>query len=221
MKKQLIIGIIIILLAVGLSGCNESRQNNDNEVVSQSQNQTVGHIVSFDANPDEITLGETVILQWNVTGAESVSIDNGIGTFPSVGNHTISPLKTTTYTLTAHFSVPVIIGSSKATVTIEVVSSLPVIISMEISEWNDTANTITWEVTKVEGGPVTDSDVDKFIVDENGHIASGQSVESYSGGLITQGRKYIATAPADGYYIFKITEKGFGDIYFQSNLTKY
>ena len=187
---------------------------------SGAQDSTEGSILFFDVTPDEILLGETAMLSWNVTGATSVTIDNGIGTLDPVGNITISPIQTTTYTLTADFSTDVIIGSNKATATITVSSGLPITISMTISEWDNDDNKITWNVTGVEGGPVTSSEVDAFIVDESGHIVSGQMIEK-TPGLISQGITFTVTAPSDGHYIFKITEKGFGDTLFESSLTKY
>jgi len=45
--------------------------------------------------------GGTQTLVWDVTGANSVSIDNGIGQVAVVGSRVISPITVTTYTLTA------------------------------------------------------------------------------------------------------------------------
>jgi hypothetical protein len=64
--------------------------------------------VSLEADDTSITAGGDVVLSWGATGAASVSIDNGIGEVwsgtseatPS-GTETVSPLTTTTYTITA------------------------------------------------------------------------------------------------------------------------
>jgi hypothetical protein len=58
-------------------------------------------IVAFDVSPDGIDSGEDATLLWNVTGADSVSIDNGVGDVAPAGTATVSPATTTTYTLTA------------------------------------------------------------------------------------------------------------------------
>ena len=58
-------------------------------------------IESFTASPAEIGPGATATLSWNVTGANSVSIDNGIGAVATSGNVNVTPNATTTYTLTA------------------------------------------------------------------------------------------------------------------------
>lgn len=89
MKKHLIvIGMALVLLAVGLGGCIESPK-------PPSIN------LFIVVNPDENTFNETTELVWNVTGATSVSIDNGIGGVNLTGSIIVKPTKTTTYTLTA------------------------------------------------------------------------------------------------------------------------
>jgi hypothetical protein len=58
-------------------------------------------INSFTANPATITKGDSCTLSWDVTGAESVVIDSGIGDVPSSGDIETKPSSTTTYTLEA------------------------------------------------------------------------------------------------------------------------
>ncbi|MCK4541357.1 MAG: RHS repeat protein [Spirochaetales bacterium] len=57
--------------------------------------------VTFSANPQTITIGESSTLTWNTTYANSVSIDQGIGSVDLSGSIEVSPTETTTYTLTA------------------------------------------------------------------------------------------------------------------------
>lgn len=52
------------------------------------------------AVPDTITAGQSVVLTWSTTNANSASID-GIGSVPTAGTQTVQPTQTTTYTLTA------------------------------------------------------------------------------------------------------------------------
>jgi hypothetical protein len=69
------------------------------EVVDPSQAQ----IVRFVVEPSEIALGESATLRWQVQNAQRVVIDNGIGEVSStLGEFTITPTATTTYTLTAY-----------------------------------------------------------------------------------------------------------------------
>ncbi len=58
-------------------------------------------VISFDINPATISSGGYATLIWNVTGASSVSIDQGIGQVPTAGNKLVNPTVTTNYTLTA------------------------------------------------------------------------------------------------------------------------
>jgi hypothetical protein len=58
-------------------------------------------IVVFMAAPDMVTLGQSSNLQWNVTGATTVSIDQGIGKVDVAGTKAVTPAATTTYTLSA------------------------------------------------------------------------------------------------------------------------
>ncbi|MFC1905516.1 hypothetical protein ACFLXL_01765 [Chloroflexota bacterium] len=58
-------------------------------------------INSFTAIPATITVGGSSALNWNVSGATSVSIDQGIGSVAAIGNTSASPGATTSYTLTA------------------------------------------------------------------------------------------------------------------------
>jgi hypothetical protein len=61
----------------------------------------VPKIVQFDATPSVIKPGEVSYLRWSVTDADSVSINNGIGTVALSGQMPVSPGSTTFYTLTA------------------------------------------------------------------------------------------------------------------------
>ena len=73
-------------------------------------------IGSFSAVPTTITAGSATTLSWSTTGASSVSIDNGVGDVSNTTFKTLSPTKSTTYTLTATN----IAGSATAYVTITV-----------------------------------------------------------------------------------------------------
>ncbi|MCU1232338.1 MAG: Allergen V5/Tpx family protein [Candidatus Solibacter sp.] len=73
-------------------------------------------ITSFSASPSTIVTGQSATLSWNVTGANTVSIDGGIGAVSGTGSKTVSPAQTTTYTLTATNAAGSI--TARATVTV-------------------------------------------------------------------------------------------------------
>jgi hypothetical protein len=56
---------------------------------------------SFEASPGIINPGGSSTLSWNVSGAATVSIDQGIGNVALSGTRVVLPTKATTYTLTA------------------------------------------------------------------------------------------------------------------------
>lgn len=58
-------------------------------------------ITRFDATPSTVLAGGQVELNWDTDNASSVSLDNGIGARPAKGTEIVTPLATTTYTLTA------------------------------------------------------------------------------------------------------------------------
>ena len=70
--------------------------------------------VTFNASPTTIRKGESSTLSWNVSYAESISINQGIGTVDSSGSVEVTPEANTTYELTATS------GSSTATATVAV-----------------------------------------------------------------------------------------------------
>ena len=55
----------------------------------------------FTATPSSIMLGESSTLSWSVQDADTVTIDNGVGTVAATGTVDVTPAATTTYTLTA------------------------------------------------------------------------------------------------------------------------
>ena len=77
---------------------------------------TAPAINSFSANPTVIQLGGSAGLNWNVSGADTITIDNGVGNVTASGSRTVTPTKTTTYHLTATNKA----GSTTAAATITV-----------------------------------------------------------------------------------------------------
>jgi len=59
-------------------------------------------IADFSAEPSSIERGQSSTLKWTVTGANQISIDNGVGTVQATGSRSVYPNDTTTYKLTAN-----------------------------------------------------------------------------------------------------------------------
>jgi hypothetical protein len=79
----------------------------------------VPQIVTFTASPQTISAGQSSQLCWQVIGATSISINNGIGSVQANACQTISPQTTTTYVLTATNAS----GTNQASVTVNVGST--------------------------------------------------------------------------------------------------
>jgi len=73
-------------------------------------------ISSFSATPSAITAGESATLSWSVSGATSITIDQGVGAV-SGDSESVSPTTTTTYTLAASNSAGSVTAATTVTVT--------------------------------------------------------------------------------------------------------
>jgi hypothetical protein len=99
--------IAALALAFAASGCFTGAQH---EVTPQRP-----VVRAFTATPGSILPGGTAQLAWLVTGATSLSIDQGVGTVTGTGV-AVAPAATTTYTLTATNTA----GTSARSVTVNV-----------------------------------------------------------------------------------------------------
>jgi hypothetical protein len=109
-------------------------------------------IHSFTVDPGSISPGGYTALSWDISGATSASIDQGIGKVELKGKMAIAPAKTTTYTLTAQNAAGT--SSAKARMLVSApplpTDGLPNIYlflanPMVISP--GTTSTLTWSVT--------------------------------------------------------------------------
>ncbi len=107
-------------------------------------------ISSFTANPPGISAGDTSNLSWVVSNATSVSINQGIGTVASVGNTSVSPSATTTYTLTAVNATGSATAEARVTVSPTIPAGPPVIeyfVASPPSIHPGQTSVLSWEVT--------------------------------------------------------------------------
>lgn len=76
---------------------------------------------SFSVSPTKITQGGSATLSWDVSGASTVSINQGVGTVSAKSQGVVKPKVTTTYTLSATNSG----GTTTRSITLSVVASTP------------------------------------------------------------------------------------------------
>lgn len=100
--------------------------------------------INFEVNPATLSAGGYSTLTWNVVGATSVSMDQGIGQVPLTGSKLVNPQVTTTYTLTASN----VGGTSSRSVTLVV--NPPIVASITVSPSTilpGQSATLQWNVT--------------------------------------------------------------------------
>jgi hypothetical protein len=146
-KKIAIFLIALLVISVGfLSGCTEE----DSDQIS---------INSFEVTPSAIEIGETSILSWDIEGATTVTIDNGIGDVALTGTRIISPTVTTTYTLTATKS-----GTTKTATTQIIVASepsqVPTVGMVQVQNYIS--------IQEIEQGPITLANCNVIVVNISG-----------------------------------------------------
>lgn len=125
-------------------------------VIQPSQN------IIFNADSYRIGYGSNTNLNWNVTNAESVKIDQNIGSQSLSGSYKISPLTTTTYTLTAQGFTG--ISDSIKTVSVTVVPDATISefqLDKDKISVGDTA-TLIWNVLNAEAVTLNGENVDKI-----------------------------------------------------------
>ena len=94
MKK--LIPLLLLLVLVFTAGCDLT-----GGPLTISGSGRAPAINSFDTSPSTLSAGGIATLSWNVSGASTVSIDQGIGNVALTGRRDVMPSATTVYTLTA------------------------------------------------------------------------------------------------------------------------
>jgi hypothetical protein len=106
LKKLVFLSLSLLTLLILIPSC----------VTVQPQAAQPSVIGTFAASPSAINPGGTANLSWNVTGANSVTIDQGIGVVNASGTMVIAPTASTVYTLSATNSAGTVTSTAMATV---------------------------------------------------------------------------------------------------------
>ena len=131
---------------------------NSNRSVTVQFSRTAPVINSFTATPSTINEGEFITLSWNITGADSATIDNGIDdVVPTSGSAQDAPTMTTTYTLTASSTA----GTVTREVTVTVNQGGPIIDNFAASPSTineDESATLSWSIRDADSATI-DKDI--------------------------------------------------------------
>ncbi|MBM3862571.1 MAG: hypothetical protein FJ385_01270 [Verrucomicrobia bacterium] len=115
-------------------------------------------ITSFTASPGSIFEGESSILAWDVSGADSVTISPSVGSFSTgSGSFSVSPSVTTTYTLTAfkQGSQGGLTSTRQVTITVKIVQpKIQFTVSPPAIFVGESA-TLSWTVTGADPGTIS------------------------------------------------------------------
>ncbi|MBW2078208.1 MAG: FG-GAP repeat protein [Deltaproteobacteria bacterium] len=138
-------------------------------ITTASATAFVGYLpptISIGADPETIGIGESSILTWSSTHADTCEIDQGIGPVDLIGSISVSPTETTTYTITA--TGPGGITTASATVS---VGYLPPAVSIgadptAIQEGG--SSTLSWSSTHAD---TCEIEPDVGIVEVSGSIS--------------------------------------------------
>ena len=148
----------MLLLTVLWSGCVEQPKEKPLD------------ILTFTVEPARINIGETAVLSWVVTGATSVVIDGGIGTVGLIGNQTVTPIETVTYTIKAENATSNTTATTTLTVINGPVTTTPVLIFTQI----DTASINTLTVESITPTDTLWADIELLVNGtEHDHMKSG------------------------------------------------
>ncbi len=95
--------LIFLISSLGIGGCGGggSASPGSNNGGDGDGGANLPVIESFSSSPASISSGASSVLTWSVTGATTVSIDQGVGDVTGVSQATVTPTTTTTYTITA------------------------------------------------------------------------------------------------------------------------
>ena len=127
-------------------------------------------IEEFTVSPSTITRGESTTLSWNITGADSANINNGIGSVNVFGGSiSVSPDTTTVYTLTATNSGSSVNASLSVTVEEEAPPQLPIA--------DAGPDQVAYEGTAVTLNGLNSTDPDGAIVSYYWEQIAGESVD--------------------------------------------
>ncbi len=124
---QIVLATAILTLVVALGACNKKVAH----AAPPTPPAPAAPTVSLSVVPDSVQKGHSVNLEWKTDNANHVMID-GLGEVSSSGSRRMTPIESTTYTLTAKGPGGVREASARATVTVPMAASSPQLSAEEL-----------------------------------------------------------------------------------------
>jgi hypothetical protein len=154
-------------------------------------------IAAFNIEPAQVSVGGDVTLVWNVTGANSVTIDQGIGNVSVSGQKGLKAQTTTTYTLTATNSSGTVTKSVTVTTGAAPTDTTPPVISAIVpSNITQSSVTINWTTNEASSSQV-----------EYGTTTTYGSMTTLDTNLVTNHTVALSGLNATTTYHFRVKSK--------------
>ncbi|HEX7364976.1 MAG TPA: CARDB domain-containing protein [Dehalococcoidia bacterium] len=201
MKKLITLVLLVLLSVVGCTGAP----------ITISTQGGQPSIISFNAEQASISAGQSANLSWNVSGATTITIDQGIGNVALTGTRAVTPAATTIYTLTASSSA----GTATATTQVVVTGTsappptygdLPVIVYFTASPSivaSGSPVTLTWSVSNastvtIDNGIGTVGSTGSTVVTPASSISYTLTASNAAGWATSMATVLVGAAPPAG-----------------------
>ncbi|MBN2462550.1 MAG: hypothetical protein JXB43_02995 [Dehalococcoidia bacterium] len=192
MKRFVFLSLLLLLILI--PGC-----------ITATPAVTPPVIIEFSSNPSTIDEGDTSTLLWNITGATSVSIDQGIGQVNVAGTRVVSPATSTVYTISATNSSGTVTRSAVTAVNSAPPPPAPIpfaVTSVIANTYPSTftgacPKTFTFYATITANGPGT---VTYRWERSDGGYSDIQSITFYEAGTKTTTLQWELSGPASGWH---------------------
>ncbi len=98
-RTRILAPVVVAVALLSVAGCKKKQP--PPPVATAPPAAAAAPTAEFSATPSVISAGDQVTLKWATVGANTVTIDNGVGNVPTAGVKTVTPTQTTTYHLVA------------------------------------------------------------------------------------------------------------------------
>jgi hypothetical protein len=200
LKRFAFFSLPLVLLLILIPGCITIPAQSPDPIPPSGKPSV---IQEFSSNPSTIDSGGTSTLLWNVTGATSVSIDQGIGLVDAAGTRVVSPATSTVYTISATNSIGTVTRSAVIMVNSAPTPAIPFSVTSVTANTDPSTftgacpKTFTFYATITANGPGT---VTYRWERSDGGYSDIQSVKFYEAGTKTTTLQWELSTSSSGWH---------------------